>query len=134
MIMPPGVSTPLFHDKNTRHIGKYQSTQPHREMETPAHHGEVHLAALERGGVRGTGEAAAALVAAPARLGRPGRQAHLRADAAVAEGSTQDVRAPVQKGYLLRRGGGQNRWHSLVNCNHGDSSSSRFRLTAHVRP
>jgi hypothetical protein len=29
----------------------------------------------------------------------------------------------------LRRGGGQTRWHSLVNCNHGDSSSSRFRLT-----
>jgi hypothetical protein len=38
-------------------------------------------------------------------------------------------RTPVQNGYLLRRGGGQNRWHSLVNCNHGDSSSSRFGLT-----
>jgi hypothetical protein len=25
--------------------------------------------------------------------------------------------------------GGQIRWHSLVSCNHGDSSSSRFRLT-----
>jgi hypothetical protein len=30
----------------------------------------------------------------------------------------------IQNGYLLRRGGGQNRWHSLVNCNHGDSSCS----------
>jgi hypothetical protein len=36
---------------------------------------------------------------------------------------------PVQTGYPLRRGGGQHRWHSLVNCNHGDSSSSRLRLT-----
>jgi hypothetical protein len=36
---------------------------------------------------------------------------------------------PVQSGYLLRRGGGPNRWHSLVNCSHGDSSSSRFGLT-----
>jgi hypothetical protein len=38
-------------------------------------------------------------------------------------------RTPVQNGYLLRRGGCQNRWHSLVNCNHDDSASSRFRLT-----
>jgi hypothetical protein len=40
---------------------------------------------------------------------------------------------PVQNGYLLRRGGGQHRWHSLVNYNHGDSSSSRFRLTPSAR-
>eukprot|EP01047_Picozoa_sp_COSAG01_P062053 COSAG01_NODE_7833_length_3035_cov_1.938351_4_plen_114_part_00 len=45
--------------------------------------------------------------------------------------------APVQHGYLLRRGGGETRWHSRVNCNHGDSSSSitsrRFgRLTSHI--
>jgi hypothetical protein len=32
-------------------------------------------------------------------------------------------------GDLLRRGEGQHRWHSLVNCNHGGASSSRFRLT-----
>jgi hypothetical protein len=41
-----------------------------------------------------------------------------------------DRRPPVQNGYLLRRGGGQNCWQSLVNCNHGDSSSSRFGLTS----
>jgi hypothetical protein len=34
------------------------------------------------------------------------------------------LKEPVQNGYLLRRGGGQNRWHSLVNCNHGDSKST----------
>jgi hypothetical protein len=32
----------------------------------------------------------------------------------------------------MRRGGGPNRWHSLVNCNHGDSSSSRVRLTSWI--
>jgi hypothetical protein len=31
----PGVSTPLFHDKNTQHIGKSQSTRPHKNVETP---------------------------------------------------------------------------------------------------
>jgi hypothetical protein len=31
-----------------------------------------------------------------------------------------------QDGYLLRRGGCQNRWHSLLNCDHGDSTTSRF--------
>jgi hypothetical protein len=31
-----------------------------------------------------------------------------------------------QNGYLSSRGGCQNRWHSLVNCDHGDSTSSRF--------
>jgi hypothetical protein len=36
---PPGVATPLFRDKNTRHIGKFQSSQPHRKMEPPAHLG-----------------------------------------------------------------------------------------------
>jgi hypothetical protein len=32
----------------------------------------------------------------------------------------------VQKGYSLSRGGCQNRRHSLVNCDHGDSMASRF--------
>eukprot|EP01047_Picozoa_sp_COSAG01_P053942 COSAG01_NODE_5837_length_4003_cov_332.200390_7_plen_173_part_00 len=36
---PRGVATPLFRDKNTRHIGKSQSSQPHRKMEPPAHLG-----------------------------------------------------------------------------------------------
>jgi hypothetical protein len=31
-----------------------------------------------------------------------------------------------QNGYLSSRGGCQNRWHLLVNCDHGDSTSSRF--------
>jgi hypothetical protein len=31
-----------------------------------------------------------------------------------------------QNGYLSSRGGCPNRWHSLVNCDHGDSTSSRF--------
>eukprot|EP01047_Picozoa_sp_COSAG01_P009465 COSAG01_NODE_389_length_17708_cov_111.404452_5_plen_209_part_00 len=30
----------------------------------------------------------------------------------------------VQNGYLLRRGGCQNRWHSLVNRDHGDSTTT----------
>jgi hypothetical protein len=34
------------------------------------------------------------------------------------------------EGVLSRRGGGQHRWHSLADCDHGASSSSRFRLTA----
>jgi hypothetical protein len=36
------------------------------------------------------------------------------------------ARCSSQKGYLLRRGGCQNRWHSLVSCDHGDSTTSRF--------
>jgi hypothetical protein len=35
-------------------------------------------------------------------------------------------RACSQNGYLSSRGGYQNRWHSLVNCDHGDSTTSRF--------
>jgi hypothetical protein len=31
-----------------------------------------------------------------------------------------------QNGHLSNRGGGQNRWHSLVSCDHGDSTTSRF--------
>jgi hypothetical protein len=31
-----------------------------------------------------------------------------------------------QNGYLSGRGGCQNRWHSLVNCDHGDSTTSRL--------
>jgi hypothetical protein len=31
-----------------------------------------------------------------------------------------------QNGHLLSRGGGPNRWHSLVNCDRGDSTTSRF--------
>jgi hypothetical protein len=31
-----------------------------------------------------------------------------------------------QNGYLSSRGGCQNCWHSLVNCDHGDSTASRF--------
>eukprot|EP01047_Picozoa_sp_COSAG01_P084976 COSAG01_NODE_18475_length_1073_cov_1.410678_1_plen_87_part_10 len=31
-----------------------------------------------------------------------------------------------QKGYLSSRGGCQNRWHSLVNGDHGDSTTSRL--------
>jgi hypothetical protein len=42
--------------------------------------------------------------------------------------SQRVVRAPPcsQNGYLSSRGGGQNRWHSLVSCDHGDSTTSRF--------
>eukprot|EP01047_Picozoa_sp_COSAG01_P140661 COSAG01_NODE_71602_length_255_cov_0.942308_2_plen_44_part_01 len=28
--LPPGVSTPLFHDKNTQQVGKSQSKRPHK--------------------------------------------------------------------------------------------------------
>jgi hypothetical protein len=31
-----------------------------------------------------------------------------------------------QNGYLSSRGGCQSRWHSLVNCDHSDSTGSRF--------
>jgi hypothetical protein len=31
----PGVSTPLFHDKNTQHIGKSQSKRPHKMWKRP---------------------------------------------------------------------------------------------------
>eukprot|EP01047_Picozoa_sp_COSAG01_P017414 COSAG01_NODE_920_length_12728_cov_38.396864_14_plen_200_part_00 len=31
-----------------------------------------------------------------------------------------------QNGYLSSRGGCQNRWHSLVSCDHGDSTTGRF--------
>jgi hypothetical protein len=31
-----------------------------------------------------------------------------------------------QNGYLSSRGGCQKRWHSLVNCDHGDSTTSRL--------
>jgi hypothetical protein len=31
-----------------------------------------------------------------------------------------------QNSYLWRRGGCQNRWHSLVHCDHDDSTTSRF--------
>jgi hypothetical protein len=34
-----------------------------------------------------------------------------------------------QNGYLSSRGGCPNRWHSLLNCDHGDSTTSRFGLT-----
>ena len=30
-----GVSTPLFHDKNTQHIGKSQSKRPHKMWKRP---------------------------------------------------------------------------------------------------
>jgi hypothetical protein len=33
--LPPGVSTPLFHDKNTQHIGKSQSKRPHKMWKRP---------------------------------------------------------------------------------------------------
>eukprot|EP01047_Picozoa_sp_COSAG01_P015063 COSAG01_NODE_747_length_13858_cov_8.394869_9_plen_135_part_00 len=36
---------------------------------------------------------------------------------------------PHQNGYLSSRGGNQNRWHSLVSCDHGESTTSRFGLT-----
>jgi hypothetical protein len=39
------------------------------------------------------------------------------------------VSADLPNRTTLRRGGGPTRWHSLVSCNHGDSSSSRFGLT-----
>eukprot|EP01047_Picozoa_sp_COSAG01_P043296 COSAG01_NODE_3835_length_5649_cov_36.487474_9_plen_173_part_00 len=35
-------------------------------------------------------------------------------------------RAAVQNGGLSRRGGCPNRWHSLVKCDHGDSTAGRF--------
>jgi hypothetical protein len=40
-----------------------------------------------------------------------------------------ESRTCSQNDYLSSRGGGQNRWHLLVNCNHGDSTTSRFRRT-----
>jgi hypothetical protein len=43
-----------------------------------------------------------------------------------------------QNGFLSSRGGCQNRWHSLVNCDHGDSTTSRCdsprRCAATPRP
>jgi hypothetical protein len=38
-----------------------------------------------------------------------------------------------QSGYLTSRGGWQNRWHSLVNCDHGHSTTSRFDSPARSR-
>jgi hypothetical protein len=35
-------------------------------------------------------------------------------------------------GYLSSRGGCQNRWHSLLNCEHGDSTTSRFDPPEHT--
>jgi hypothetical protein len=40
--------------------------------------------------------------------------------------STPRGRSCSQKGYLASRGGRHNRWHSLVNCDHSDSTTSRF--------
>eukprot|EP01047_Picozoa_sp_COSAG01_P022384 COSAG01_NODE_1328_length_10708_cov_102.064379_2_plen_178_part_00 len=39
-----------------------------------------------------------------------------------------------KNGYLSRRSGGHNRWHSPVNCNFGDSTGSRVGLTMSWRP
>jgi hypothetical protein len=36
------------------------------------------------------------------------------------------LHVPPPKMRSLRRGGGQNRWHALVNCDHGDSTTSRY--------
>jgi hypothetical protein len=33
--LPPGVSTPLFHDNNTQNIGKSQSKRPHKMWKRP---------------------------------------------------------------------------------------------------
>jgi hypothetical protein len=38
----------------------------------------------------------------------------------------QRLLACSQNGYLSSRGGCQNCWHSLVDCDHGDSTTSRF--------
>jgi hypothetical protein len=58
----PGVSTPLFHDKNTQHVGKSQSERPHTIWKRPRTelrqraHGELEhpeqLATLLEGGAR----------------------------------------------------------------------------------
>jgi hypothetical protein len=50
----------------------------------------------------------------------------LVADPSVRTSAAASVFACSQKGYLSSRGGYQNRWHSLVSCDHGDSTTSRF--------
>jgi hypothetical protein len=47
------------------------------------------------------------------------------------------VRPAGDRGYLASRGRGQNRWHSLVKCDHGDATTRRFdslALTCHAPP
>jgi hypothetical protein len=60
-------------------------------------------------------------------VGRPhaGRQ-HARPQRVLRQAVDEHILACSQNGYLLGRGGCQHRWHSLVNCDHGDSTSSRF--------
>jgi hypothetical protein len=63
-----------------------------------------------------------------ARVSRPDHLVHARGvdgvGVALAPG-----RGACPKRLLIEARWGQNRWHLLVNCNHGDSSSSRVRLT-----
>eukprot|EP01047_Picozoa_sp_COSAG01_P089902 COSAG01_NODE_21881_length_881_cov_0.985934_2_plen_82_part_01 len=51
----------------------------------------------------------------------------------VAELGAVRLAPPVQNRWLLRRGGGQHRRHSLANCNHGGSSGSQRVWTTHVQ-
>jgi hypothetical protein len=50
----------------------------------------------------------------------------------LSSGGHGTLRHAVENGYLSRRGGCQNRWHSLVNCDHGDSTTSRIALAPQV--
>jgi hypothetical protein len=50
----------------------------------------------------------------------------------IAAAAWPSVRPCSQNGYLSSRGGCQNRWHLLANCDHGDSTTSRFDSPAAV--
>eukprot|EP01047_Picozoa_sp_COSAG01_P011224 COSAG01_NODE_491_length_16354_cov_26.550784_3_plen_191_part_00 len=55
---------------------------------------------------------------------RPSRSAMSLASASVPVCDWMLCGSP--NGYLLSRGGCPNRWHSLVSCDHGDSTTGRF--------
>jgi hypothetical protein len=47
-----------------------------------------------------------------------------------AERRAEALQLLQSNGYLSSRGGCQHRWHALVKCDHGDSTTSRFGRTA----
>jgi hypothetical protein len=63
------------------------------------------------------------------RVSRVAQRARVCAHLHVGEGGHHEAAEPTpcsQHGYLSSRSGCHNRWHSLMNCDHGDSTTSRF--------
>jgi hypothetical protein len=56
----PGVCTPLFHDKNTQHLGKSQSKRPHQMWKRPLTVADSSLRVLKMAALPVAGGAAAA--------------------------------------------------------------------------